>query len=704
MTAYIAVRKLWTLSLGFVLCMIACFIVSNAFAAQVTLAWDPNTESDLAGYRVHFGTTSNSYSVHIDVHNVTTYTVTGLTDGQTYYFAATAYDTAGNESGYSNSVSYGIPAANGAPSTPTTPSGLSSALVNTAVSFSTSATDPNGDSLQYRYDWGDGVLSSWGSASQSHTWSAAGQYAVKAQAQDSSGTASSWSAAIVVTITQSTQGSQNAAPSTPTIPSGASAALVNAAISFSTSATDSNGDSLQYRYDWGGGVLSSWGSASQSHSWSAAGQYAVKAQARDSQNAVSGWSGAKTVTISQGTTTLTKDSDGDGVPDSQDAFPNDPKEWADANGNGIGDNADAAAGQGNLAPNAPLLTSPVNNAATSAMATLQTAPFSSPMPGATHAQTRWQVFRDEDNVCLLDIQSYTELTSFTVPKLVLDEGTPFFWRAQFIDSNGAASAWSDYEYFSTQTTGIDLNANGIPDAQEVSSTTDLNKDGVPDLQQTIIKSVKMEGTTAQTGISIQQSPTALAVESVESEDPQQLDLHADNKPKDMPFGVLNVKIAVANPGDQAVVRLYFLDPAPVNGKWYEYDKALNRWIDFSAYTEFASDRMSAALTLRDGGPGDADGVANGIIIDPGGIGLADAGDSGGSQSAGSGGSGGGGGCFIYTIADRHADGAWLSYWGLAGILFLLSIVCLKRPWASSKKGEPQDQHNHALFQSCGGSN
>ena len=200
MTAYIPVRKIGTLGLGIALCMIACFIVSNAFAAQVTLAWDPNTESDLAGYRVHYGTASNSYSVHIDVHNVTTYTVTGLTDGQTYYLAVTAYDTAGNESGYSNSVSYPVQAANAAPSTPTTPSGLSSALVNTAITFSTSATDPNGDSLQYRYDWGGGVLSSWGSASQSHSWSAAGQYAVKAQARNSLDAESTWSDATTVTI------------------------------------------------------------------------------------------------------------------------------------------------------------------------------------------------------------------------------------------------------------------------------------------------------------------------------------------------------------------------------------------------------------------------------------------------------------------------------------------------------------------------
>ena len=35
-----------------------------------------------------------------------------------------------------------------------------------------------------------------------------------------------------------------------------------------------------------------------------------------------------------------RDRDGDGVPDNEDAFPDDPKEWKDSDGDGIGDNED----------------------------------------------------------------------------------------------------------------------------------------------------------------------------------------------------------------------------------------------------------------------------------------------------------------------------------------------------------------------------
>ena len=128
-----------------------------------------------------------------------------------------------------------------------------------------------------------------------------------------------------------------------------------------------------------------------------------------------------------------------GVPNSQDAFPNDPKEWLDSNNNGIGDNADAAAAAAKQAPDAPLLVSPVNDVV-SVMAILKTGAFRTAVTGSTHAKTRWQVFSDENiDVCVLDVQSTTALTSLTVPKLVLEEGTDYYWRVQFTDSMGTIS-------------------------------------------------------------------------------------------------------------------------------------------------------------------------------------------------------------------------------------------------------------------------
>ena len=83
--------------------------VSNAYAGQVTLAWDAVSAPSLSGYRLYYGQNSSSYSSQLDAGTQTTYTVSGLTDGQTYYFAVTAYD-ADEESDFSNEVSVTISA------------------------------------------------------------------------------------------------------------------------------------------------------------------------------------------------------------------------------------------------------------------------------------------------------------------------------------------------------------------------------------------------------------------------------------------------------------------------------------------------------------------------------------------------------------------------------------------------------------------
>jgi hypothetical protein len=75
-------------------------------ATSLILAWDPSGTSGIAGYRLHYGTSSQSYSQTRDLGNTTTTTISNLQSGQTYYFAVTDYNTAGVESVYSNEVSF----------------------------------------------------------------------------------------------------------------------------------------------------------------------------------------------------------------------------------------------------------------------------------------------------------------------------------------------------------------------------------------------------------------------------------------------------------------------------------------------------------------------------------------------------------------------------------------------------------------------
>jgi hypothetical protein len=489
--------------------------------------------------------------------------------------------------------------------------------VNASIAFSTSATDPNGDSLQYRYDWGTGAISSWGAASQSCSWSVAGPYTVKAQARDSHFAVSAWSIGKTVAITQNQPPTANAGQDQ-TINAGAAVSLTG------TGSDPDNGISSWLWTQTAGTSVILTGAATQQVRFTApniatgTATLAFKLQTTDA----GGLYASDTIAV----TVQSADLDGDGVPNDQDAFDNDPNEWEDLNRNGVGDNADAVAAAAAVkqAPYAPLLVSPANNAVASVMAILKTGAFRTAVTGTTHTKTRWQVYRDDDDVCVLDVQSTTALTSLTVPKLVLEEGTEYFWRAQFTDSMGKISEWPDYGYFTTEETRVDLNVNGIPDVQEVASTVDLDRDGVRDNKQPrYIKSVKMEGTNVQIGVSIKGCSTCIGVESVESEDARRPDSYAYGKPASMPFALINFKIAVANPGDKAVVKLYFSKAASYFGKWYKYDPIADRWYDFSAYAKFAGDRRSVTLTLTDGGPGDADGVVNGVIVDPAGVAEAD---------------------------------------------------------------------------------
>jgi hypothetical protein len=96
--------------------LFACSIIAGliilfprlTWAHQVTLAWDPNTEPDLGGYIVYWGTSSGNYTYLTDVGNNTIHTIQGLEENRVYYFSITAYDSEYNESDYSEELAYNI--------------------------------------------------------------------------------------------------------------------------------------------------------------------------------------------------------------------------------------------------------------------------------------------------------------------------------------------------------------------------------------------------------------------------------------------------------------------------------------------------------------------------------------------------------------------------------------------------------------------
>ena len=166
---------------------------NSAFAAQATIAWDPDTSTGVAGYKAYWGTVSRNYSWSADAGTQTTYNVPSLNQGATYYFAATAYDAAGNQSGYSNEVTYTVPSACTYAISPASQSiGAGGGTANTNVSTGTGC------------NWTTSNNSSWLSinAGASGTGSGAVTYTAKANTGTASRTAGLTIAGQILTVTQ----------------------------------------------------------------------------------------------------------------------------------------------------------------------------------------------------------------------------------------------------------------------------------------------------------------------------------------------------------------------------------------------------------------------------------------------------------------------------------------------------------------------
>ena len=105
-------------------------------------------------------------------------------------------------------------------------------------------------------------------------------------------------------------------------------------VSFDASgSTDPDGNITAYEWQFGDGDTGT--GVTITHQYASAGSYAVVLTVTDSEGLIH--QTVQTITVSS----IFRDSDGDGVRDNVDAFPNDPSEQTDSDGDGVGDNADA---------------------------------------------------------------------------------------------------------------------------------------------------------------------------------------------------------------------------------------------------------------------------------------------------------------------------------------------------------------------------
>jgi hypothetical protein len=170
-----------------------------------------NTISNVE-YRVDGGSWQNANPVDGSYDSFKehfTMTIGPLSPG-TYAIEARAQNSVGNYDLTPSSDTVTITTVNTAPNKPSTPSGITSGNANTAYTYTTSTTDPDGHQVLYWFDWGDGTNSGWvgpyasgATGNASHTWTSQDNYQIKVKAKDILDAESEWSDPLSISMPKS---------------------------------------------------------------------------------------------------------------------------------------------------------------------------------------------------------------------------------------------------------------------------------------------------------------------------------------------------------------------------------------------------------------------------------------------------------------------------------------------------------------------
>jgi hypothetical protein len=181
------------------------------------------------------------------------------------------------------------------PDKPTTPEGPDTWTINVETTFSSTTTDPEGESIFYLFDWGDGTDSGWlgpyasgQTGEASHTWTELGEYEIKVMAKDLYDAESPWSESHILTIVE------NEPPDAPTMTDGPSAGAPKKLLKFTFTTTDQEGNDVYYLINWGDGHFEYWDGPFNSgeevefgHAWGENGDFTIMVKAKDQYEAES---------------------------------------------------------------------------------------------------------------------------------------------------------------------------------------------------------------------------------------------------------------------------------------------------------------------------------------------------------------------------------------------------------------------------------
>jgi hypothetical protein len=539
------------------------FFSATAFAGTVKLAWDANTEPDLAGYRVFSHKTGGSYDYSSPTWSgiENSCTLENLDEGSDYYFVVRAFNTAGVESGDSNEVYYSVPQSQNTPPIANAGSDCIIPEGDPVVLDGSASGDPDGTIVTYH-----------------------------------------WIQTAGTTITLSDAAAVKPDFTAPQVVSSAGETL-----KFQLTVTDNGG-----------------------------------------------LTNTDTVFINVNDLVLT-DRDGDGVANEQDAFPDDPEEWADSDSDGEGNNQDTdddndgmpdiweveygldplnaddgqdADGDGfTNVVEYQYQTSPTDNSSIPPQTPVAVAGFDQTVTEGSTVTLDGSASYDANG----DIAAY-QWKQIDGPEIVLSDEmvvAPTFvpppvsgddvvlsFTLKVADADGAES---------TDAIDVIVQDNGITGFPE-DAITFYAIDGQP------------------LAVQVHDGGYLVRLEAVDPE------LAADtlDRPEVLPYGLLDMDVKALSPGGSVVLTIHLPERASDDATWYNYSDAIG-WQDYSSNMEFNETRDQVTLVLTDGGAGDNDRQTNAMILDPSGLGISsqepvvDQADVTGGES-----NGWDGGCFIGT--------------------------------------------------------
>ena len=204
----------------------------------------------------------------------------------------------------------------------------------------------------------------------------------------------------------------------------------------------------------------------------------------------------------------------------------------------------------------------------------------------------------------------------SLPSGVLGVGKGYWVRTRHQDSQGKWSAWSGGPSFTTVAVDPrDMDGNGVDDRYQVAPGADANGDGIPDSQEGMCDLHDAQGGAVvgfKAGAGVVRCLTSVPVSALSGVS----GFPGGSLPYGMfAFRIEGLPVDPARPAT-AQVQVYFPQALGAGAKWYQYDVVTGRVEPFPGAVSIVGDH--ATLTLVDGGIGDADGVVNGVLVDPSG--------------------------------------------------------------------------------------